>query len=106
VEADTSNVLIPGMGSTCPGPDEKSNSTTVGENGALGVSAMTKVWLLPGARFTGAFGIPVARLVAGSVVWKVRVAAIGFLRDTPTPCAVTDPALTTVTNAVTRDSTE
>src|SRR2546430_11489779 len=45
-------------------------------------------------------GAPVTALVAGSVVWKTRLAGIGDTSEMPTACAAAPPELRMVTNAV------
>src|SRR5262245_21143508 len=68
-EAEKSKVLSPGIiEAGLLFVQSKSNCTSVGGMGALGVSAKTYVWAAPAAICTGVFGKPTARLVAGSVV--------------------------------------
>jgi hypothetical protein len=68
-DADTRSVFTPMMVGMRPASlIEKANSTSVGANGAVGVNAMTNVWVLPAGISTGVLGVPVTALVVGSVV--------------------------------------
>ena len=42
---------------------------SIGATAAVGVSAMTKLWVWPAGMSTGVFGVPVSWLVSGAVVW-------------------------------------
>src|SRR5262245_63702775 len=68
-EAQNRNVLRPGtIGAGSVLAQSKLNCTSVGAIGAVGVSAKTKLWAVPGGMFTGVLGVPVTCWVAGSVV--------------------------------------
>src|SRR5690242_4850042 len=75
VAADASSVFSPtvvGAGALF-GP-AKLKASWVGLNGPVGRTTITYVWALPGKMFAPVSSVPVTTLVAGSVVWKWKVA--------------------------------
>src|SRR5262245_62060610 len=60
----------------------KPNWISVGLISSVGVSEITKVCVVPPGIFTGVFGVPIGRFVAGSVAWNVK--GVG----TPVSCVI------------------
>src|SRR5262245_3773153 len=99
--ADSSRVFKPGLvGAGAPFAQLKAKVKSLGAIGADGVSASTKLWLAPAAMSTVALGLPVTRLVAGSVVWNANCAGTVVTGATRHPTASPPPVLIMVAKAV------
>src|SRR5262245_21688567 len=72
--AENNSVFNPTMIGACAPAHAKLNCTSVGPNGNVGVTAMTKGWKAPAVMLTGVPFNPTSWLVAGLVVWKLKVA--------------------------------
>src|SRR5262249_50824213 len=75
LRADSVSVFTPGIDAAGITPSHaNANSMSVTGKGDCGVKARTNVWNCFAAMLTGALGVPVGTLVAGSVVWNRKVA--------------------------------
>src|SRR5580700_3335609 len=100
-DADRFSVFTPvSEGAPAALMQEKSNATSVGAKGALGVSPRTKLCDWPAGTSIGAFGSPVGMLVSGLVVWKEKLAGTLVCGTVLHAEAVAAPALAIVANAV------
>src|SRR5436309_9580567 len=74
-DPESSSVSSPGICAAALAlAQAKFRATSVGGNGAVGVSAKTKLCEPPEAMSTGVLGLPVTVFVFGSVVWKANPA--------------------------------
>src|SRR2546427_1445902 len=100
-EAEKRNVLMPRrFAAGAVFAQSKTRGTFVGAIGAVGVKANTKLCATPAGMSIGVFGVPVTWFVAGSVVWKLNVAAMLAPGATLHVVAVPGPGLMMVANAV------
>src|SRR5262245_44639690 len=100
-ELDSSSVFTPTIVATgtvlLP---VNANVTSVGPNGALGVTAITKHAGAPGGMLTGTFGPPVTAFVLQLVALYVKAAGTLLVSAMPVAQATVDPVFMIVANAV------
>src|SRR6516162_6152919 len=101
LDPDSSSVLSPEVvGAGAALAQAKLNPTSVGANAAVGVKAMTKLCAAPCGISTAVLAVPVTWLVAGSVVWKAKLAGTLVAGVIVHDVAVPGPVLMIVANAV------
>ena len=100
-EAEKNNVFTPSITSACGVlAQSKPSDTAVGEKGAVGVRPNMNVCEPLGANVTSVFGTPVRAFVAGSVVWKKKLAGKLSNSAIPQPSIVALVVFSTVAKAV------